>query len=67
MPVHQKPPHRGAVDLMDKSNMAFALLSVILGLYIAVALLLSRVRGSGTNKTEHPQTAHTEFTTLGRN
>jgi hypothetical protein len=43
---------------MDKSNIAFALLSVILGLYISVALLLSRVRGAGTNKTEHYQAAH---------
>ena len=43
---------------MDKSNVAFALLSVILGLYIAVALLLSRVRGSGTNKTTHHQPGH---------
>jgi hypothetical protein len=57
---------------MDKLNIAFVLLSVILGLYIAVALLLSRVRGSGTNKTPHHQTAHHEsghpdLTTLGRN
>ena len=43
---------------MDKSNIAFALLSVILGLYISVALLLSRVRGSGTNKTTHHQPDH---------
>jgi hypothetical protein len=40
---------------MDKSNIAFALLCVILGLYISVALLLSRVRGSGMNKTTHQQ------------
>jgi hypothetical protein len=57
---------------MDKPNIAFALLSVILGLYIAVALLLSRVRSSGTNKTEHYRTAHheadhPELTTVGRN
>jgi hypothetical protein len=48
---------------MDKSNIAFALLSVILGLYISVALLLSRVRGSRgseTNKTRHRQSAHHE-------
>jgi hypothetical protein len=45
---------------MDKSNIAFALLSVILGLYISVALLLSRIRGSETNKTQHHQTAHHE-------
>jgi len=36
---------------MDKSNIAFALLSVILGLYISVALLLSRVRRSDAHKT----------------
>jgi len=29
---------------MEKSNIAFALITVILGIYIAVALLLSRVR-----------------------
>ena len=57
---------------MDKSNIAFVLLSVILGLYIAVALLLSRVRGSGTNKTPryptaHHETGHPDLTTLGRN
>jgi len=45
---------------MDKSNVAFALLSVILGLYIAAALLLSRVRGARTNKTAHDKTAHHE-------
>lgn len=47
-PCHENP--------MDKSNIAFALLSVILSLYISVALLLSRVRGSGSNKTRHHQT-----------
>ncbi|MDB6107260.1 MAG: hypothetical protein JWO52_7259 [Gammaproteobacteria bacterium] len=31
---------------MDKSNIAFALISVILGIYIAVALLLSRLTGA---------------------
>jgi len=56
---------------MDKPNIAFVLLSVILGLYIAVALLLSRVRGSGTDKTEpyrpaHHETGHSELTTVGR-
>jgi hypothetical protein len=43
---------------MDKSNVAFALLTVILGLYISVALLLSRVRESRTNKTAHRQSGH---------
>jgi len=33
---------------MDKSNIAFALITAILGIYIAIALLLSRVQ---TNKT----------------
>jgi hypothetical protein len=32
---------------MDKSNIAFALVTAILGLYIAVALVLSRVAGRG--------------------
>jgi hypothetical protein len=32
---------------MEKSNIAFALITVILGIYIATALLLSRVQGSG--------------------
>jgi hypothetical protein len=41
---------------MDKSNIAFALISVILGIYIAVALLLSRVRRSRRDKTGHHQT-----------
>jgi len=31
---------------MDKSNVAFAVLTVILGVYIAAALLLSRLRGT---------------------
>jgi hypothetical protein len=43
---------------MDKSNIAFALLSVILALYITVALLLSRVRGSGKDKTAQHQAGH---------
>jgi len=37
---------------MDKSNVAFALITVILGLYICVALLLSRARRSPTNRVE---------------
>jgi len=36
---------------MDKSNLAFALITVILGLYIAAALALSRFRGS---ERHHP-------------
>jgi hypothetical protein len=43
---------------MDKSNIAFALLCVILSLYITVALLLSRVRGSDSNKTRQHQSDH---------
>jgi hypothetical protein len=43
---------------MDKSNIAFALLSVILALYISVALLLSRVRGSQTNKIRQHHSGH---------
>jgi len=43
---------------MDKSNIAFALLCVILGLYISVALLQSRVRRLQTNKTDPHQTGH---------
>jgi hypothetical protein len=43
---------------MDKSNIAFALLSVILGLYISVALLLSRARRSHMNKTGPNRTGH---------
>jgi hypothetical protein len=58
LPVIQIPPHCGAVNVMDKSNIAFALITVILGLYISVALLLSRVRRSQTDKTAHHQTGH---------
>jgi hypothetical protein len=43
---------------MDKSNIAFALITVILGIYISVALLLSRVRRSQNDKTGHDQTSH---------
>jgi len=32
---------------MDKSNIAFALITGLLGVYIAVALLLSRMAGKG--------------------
>jgi hypothetical protein len=35
--------------MMEKSNIAFALVTAILGIYIAVALLLSRVRGNSRN------------------
>jgi hypothetical protein len=36
---------------MDKSNIAFAVITTVLGIYISVALLLSRVRESRTDKT----------------
>jgi hypothetical protein len=36
---------------MDKSNIAFAVITTVLGIYIFVALVLSRVRESRTNKT----------------
>jgi hypothetical protein len=36
---------------MDKSNIAFALVNAILGIYILVALVLSRVRESRMYKT----------------
>jgi hypothetical protein len=42
---------------MDKSNIAFALISVILAIYIAVALLLSRVRRSHESKTSRHRLA----------
>jgi hypothetical protein len=35
---------------MEKTNIAFALITAILGIYIAAALLLSRVRGARTGK-----------------
>ena len=35
---------------MDKSNIAFALVTALLGLYIAVALVLSRVSGKGRGR-----------------
>jgi hypothetical protein len=58
VPVYYRPPQCGAVNVMDKSNIAFALISVILGIYIAVALLLSRVRRSHMDKTGHHPTGH---------
>jgi hypothetical protein len=36
---------------MDKSNIAIALITVLLGIYISVALLLSRVRETRMTKT----------------
>jgi len=42
---------------MDKSNIAFALITTILGLYISVALLLSRARASRTNRARRPGAA----------
>jgi hypothetical protein len=41
---------------MEKTNIAFALITTILGLYIAVALLLSRVQGS--NRRAHGAPDH---------
>ncbi len=35
---------------MDRSNIAFALITSIIGLYIAVALLMSRARQSRAGK-----------------
>ena len=42
---------------MDKSNIAFALITAILGIYICVALLLSRVRESQMHKTRYRRQA----------
>jgi hypothetical protein len=42
---------------MDKSNVAFALITAILGIYISVALVLSRVRASRGYKTRRLQQA----------
>ena len=36
---------------MDKSNIVFAVITTVLAIYISVALLLSRVRESRTDKT----------------
>jgi hypothetical protein len=44
----QQPIHS---PVMDKSNIAFALITVLLGIYISVALLLSRVRETRMTKT----------------
>jgi hypothetical protein len=52
---------------MEKSNIAFALITVILGIYISVALLLSRVRRSQMNKTGHDQASHHRLASRGRN
>lgn len=45
---------------MDKSNIAFALITAILGIYISVALLLSRVRESQMHKTRYRRQADPE-------
>jgi hypothetical protein len=42
---------------MDKSNIAFAVITSILGIYISVALLLSRVRESRMDKTRYRRQA----------
>jgi hypothetical protein len=47
-------------EVMDKSNIAFALVNGILGLYILVALVLSRVRHSGIDKTDRRRRADDE-------
>ena len=47
---------------MDKSNIAFALITAILGIYISVALLLSRVRERETNKTRRRPQADAKHT-----
>jgi hypothetical protein len=57
-PAYQKLPRVRLRGIMDKSNIAFALITSILGLYICVALLLSRVRGAGKNKTRPADQAH---------
>jgi len=41
---------------MDKSNIAFALITAILGLYITVALVLSRLRAR--HKRNAPWTSY---------
>jgi hypothetical protein len=58
VPVHYRAPQCGVVNVMDKSNIAFGLISGILAIYIAVALLLSRVRRSHLDKTGPHQTGH---------
>jgi hypothetical protein len=42
---------------VDKSNLAFALITSILSIYIAVALLLSRARRSQADKSGRRGTA----------
>jgi hypothetical protein len=42
---------------MDKSNIAFALITSILGVYIAVALVLSRVAGKRKHTRSGPWTS----------
>jgi len=43
---------------MDKSNIAFALITAILAVYIAVALVLSRMAGNGSrSRNKHPNTS----------
>jgi hypothetical protein len=39
---------------MDKSNIAFALITTLLGIYIAAALVLSRVSESRARKRDRP-------------
>ena len=55
---------------MEKSNIAFGLITAILGIYISIALLLSRVRQSQMNKTarhgeaEHKQKRNRSWTSF---
>jgi hypothetical protein len=50
VPAIQDRRNSGAVNVMDKPNIAFALMTIILAVYISVALLLSRVRRSHAGK-----------------
>jgi hypothetical protein len=46
---------------MEKSNIAFGLITAILGIYISVALLLSRARQTRMHKTaRHRAAEHKE-------
>jgi hypothetical protein len=51
---------------MDKSNIAFAVITTILGIYISVALLLSRVRESRMDKTRRRMQAEAKDNTRSR-
>jgi hypothetical protein len=55
---------------MEKSNIAFGLITAILGIYISVALLLSRARQTRMHKTarhreaEHKQKRNRSWTSF---